>query len=142
MLFWNSRIILCYAIAGIPQCLITSIFSYTNIFLKLHYHQNQQPKTSIVIGLFFRLCSNSDSLNAEIVAYYSENRTTSRIWKVLLNRVYSPKGGIGGVLSMRMQVILDSRFACPGSAPIRDGKKGEFRDWTRISHVMSFLDVL
>ena len=68
------------------------------------------------------------SLNAEIVAYYSENRTTSRIWKVLLNRVYSPKGGIGGVLSMRMQVILDSRFACPGSAPIRDEKKGEFRE--------------
>ena len=37
----------------------------------------------------------------------------------------------GGVLSMRMQVILDSRFARPGSAPIGGGKKGEFRDWTR-----------
>ena len=34
------------------------------------------------------------------------------------------------VLSMRMQVILDSRFARPGSAPIGGGKKGEFRDWT------------
>ena len=34
------------------------------------------------------------------------------------------------VLSMRMQVILDSSFARPGSAPIRGGKKGEFRDWT------------
>ena len=31
---------------------------------------------------------------------------------------------------MRMQVILDSLFARPGSAPIRGGKKGEFRDWT------------
>ena len=31
---------------------------------------------------------------------------------------------------MRMQVILDSSFARPGSAPIRGGKKGEFRDWT------------
>ena len=30
-----------------------------------------------------------------------------------------------------MQVILDSSFARPGSAPIRGGKKGEFRDWTR-----------
>ena len=30
-----------------------------------------------------------------------------------------------------MQVILDSPFARPGSAPIEDGKKGEFRDWTR-----------
>ena len=32
---------------------------------------------------------------------------------------------------MRMQVILDSPFARPGSAPIKGGKKGEFRDWTR-----------
>ena len=34
---------------------------------------------------------------------------------------------------MRMQVILDSldsSFARPGSAPVWDGKKGEFRDWT------------
>ena len=29
-----------------------------------------------------------------------------------------------------MQVILDSSFARPGSAPICGGKKGEFRDWT------------
>ena len=36
----------------------------------------------------------------------------------------------GGVLSMRMQVILDSSFARPGSVPIWGGKKGEFRDWT------------
>ena len=34
------------------------------------------------------------------------------------------------VLSMRMQVILDSSFDRPGSAPIWGGKKGEFRDWT------------
>ena len=34
------------------------------------------------------------------------------------------------VLSMRKQVILDSSFARPGSAPTRGGKKGEFRDWT------------
>ena len=37
----------------------------------------------------------------------------------------------GGVLSMRIQVILDSSFARPGSAPIWGGKKVEFRDWTR-----------
>ena len=37
------------------------------------------------------------------------------------------------VLSMRMQVILDSSFARPGSAPIWGGKKGEFRDWTKIT---------
>ena len=40
-------------------------------------------------------------------------------------------GKNGGVVSMRMQVILDSSFARPGSAPIWGGKKGEFRDWTR-----------
>ena len=40
-------------------------------------------------------------------------------------------GKNGGVLSMRMQVILDSPFARPGSAPIGGGKKGECRDWTR-----------
>ena len=39
-------------------------------------------------------------------------------------------GKNGGVLSMRMQVILDSSFVRSGSAPIWDGKKGEFRDWT------------
>ena len=33
---------------------------------------------------------------------------------------------------MRMQVILDSSFARPGSAPIWGGKKGEFRDWTNV----------
>ena len=32
-----------------------------------------------------------------------------------------------------MQVILDSSFPRPGSAPIWGGKKGEFRDWTRMA---------
>ena len=41
---------------------------------------------------------------------------------------------------MRMQVILDSSFARPGSAPIRGGKKGEFRDWTRI-YVLGLIDM-
>ena len=30
-----------------------------------------------------------------------------------------------------MQVIQDSSFARPGSAPIWGGKKGEFGDWTK-----------
>ena len=42
-------------------------------------------------------------------------------------------GKNGGFLSMRMQVILDSSFARPGSVPIWGGKKGEFRDWTTIT---------
>ena len=32
-------------------------------------------------------------------------------------------GKNGGVLNMHMQVILDSSFARPGSAPIRAGRK-------------------
>ena len=71
------------------------------------------------------------------VYYYLENCAANRIWKVLPNVVFPRFGGgggrgNGGVLSMRMQVILDSLFARPGSAPIWGGKKGEFRDWTTI----------
>ena len=71
-------------------------------------------------------------MQKSLVYYHSENRATSQIWKVLPNMVFSPDlgGKNGGVLSMRMQVILDSSFARPGSAPIWGGKKGEFRDWT------------
>ena len=65
------------------------------------------------------------------VYYHSENRATSQIWKVLPNMVFPRFGGKnGGGLSMRMQVILDSSFARPGSDPIWGGKKVEFRDWT------------
>ena len=54
-------------------------------------------------------------------------------------QIFSPIwGGNSGVLSMRMQVILDSLFARPGSAPIWGGKKGEFRDWTTSSAVEKF----
>ena len=44
---------------------------------------------------------------------------------------------------MRMQVILDSSFARPGSAPIWGGKKGEFRNWTsldQVSHIRLLLE--
>jgi len=56
------------------------------------------------------------NLNAEIVACleccHSENRATSQIWKILPNMVFPRFGGKNGVvLSMRMQVILDSSFA-------------------------------
>ena len=64
-----------------------------------------------------------------LVYCHSEHRATSRkyfqIW--LFPRF---GGNNGGVLSMRMHVILDSLFARPGSAHIGGGKKGEFRDWT------------
>ena len=59
--------------------------------------------------------------------------------------VFSPDlgGKNGGVLSMRMQVILDHSFARPGSAPIWDGKKREFRDWTKgVANLIDSLDFM
>ena len=74
------------------------------------------------------------NLNVEIVAYILSFRKLRH--KPNLEKTskygFSPRfgGKNGGVLSMRMQVILDSSFARLGSAPIWGGKKGEFRDWT------------
>ena len=74
------------------------------------------------------------NLNAEIVACMLSLRKSRHKPNLESTSKYgfSPDlgGKNGGVLSMRMQVILDSSFAHPGSAPIWGGKKGEFRDWT------------
>ena len=43
---------------------------------------------------------------------------------------------------MRMQVILDSSFARPGSVPIWGGKKVEFRDWTTFRCIIFRLEIL
>ena len=74
------------------------------------------------------------NLNAEIVACILLFRKSRHKPNMESSSKYgfSPDlgGKNGGVLSMRMQVILDSSFARPGSAPIWGGKKVEFRDWT------------
>ena len=72
--------------------------------------------------------------NAEIVAcilLFRKSRHKPNL-ESASKSVFSPNLGVkdGGVPSMRMQVILDSSFACPGSAPKWDRKNGEFRDWT------------
>ena len=41
MYFWNDRITFWYAYIGIPLCLVTSVFSYTKIFLTLRHNQSQ-----------------------------------------------------------------------------------------------------
>ena len=78
-------------------------------------------------------------LNAEIVACILSFRKSRHKPNLKSTSKYgfSPDlgGKNGGVLSMRMQVILDSSFARPGSAPIWGGKKGEFRDWTNMNVV-------
>ena len=66
--------------------------------------------------------------------YYSENRATGKDFQIWFFPRFGGKNS--GVLSMRMQVILDSLFARPGSAPIWGGKKGEFRDWTSLFQVL------
>ena len=75
------------------------------------------------------------NLNAEIVACILSFRKSRHKPNLESTSKYgfSPDlgGKNGGVLSMRMQVILDSSLARPGSAPKWGGKKGEFRDWTK-----------
>jgi len=75
------------------------------------------------------------NLNAEIVACmlsFRISRHKPNLESTSKYGFFPPIWGEknGGVLSMRMQVILDSSFARPGSAPIWGGKKVEFRDWT------------
>ena len=64
-----------------------------------------------------------------LLVYYHPQAKSGKYFQIW----FSPDlgGKNGGVLSMRMQVILDSSFVRPGSAPIWGGKKGESRDWTR-----------
>ena len=77
------------------------------------------------------------NLNAESVACILSFRKSRHKPNVESTSKYgfSPdlRGKNGGVLSMRMQVILDSSFARPGSAPRWGGKKEEFRDWTNFN---------
>ena len=66
-----------------------------------------------------------EPLLVQYASHCWENRATSllqaRIWKVLPNMVFPPiwGGKNGGVLSMRMQVILDSSFRPPGFSPYK-----------------------
>jgi len=74
------------------------------------------------------------NLNAEIVACMLSFRKSRHKLNLVTTSKYGFSPDLGGkngvVLSMRMQVILDSSFARPGSALIWGGKKGQFRDWT------------
>ena len=74
------------------------------------------------------------NLNAEIVACMLSFRKSRHKPNLESTSKYGFSPDLGGkngvVLSMRMQVILDSSFAHPGWAPVWGGKKGEFRDWT------------
>ena len=58
-----------------------------------------------------------------LVYYYSEKRA-SRIWKV-----FSP-------IWEKKWWRSEHAHARPGSAPIGGGKKGEFRDWTKVGLIL------
>ena len=90
-----------------------------------------------------RSCARADDAKSCAVGMRNAKPGNHLKWKVLPNLVFPLIWGEnGGVLSMRMQVILDSSFARPGSAPLWGGKKGEFRDWTRCRHVIFCTSVL
>ena len=85
------------------------------------------------------------NLNAEIACILSFRKSRHKPNLESTSKYgFSPDlgGKNGGVLSMRMQVILDSSFARPGSAPIWGGKRGEFRDWTTATQARFSCDVV
>ena len=115
------------------------ILAKISLFRYLWYCEKKQIECGLAwhwwnstdLGLIDMFLSN---LNAEIVACRLSFRKLRHKPNLENTSKYgfSPDlgGKNGGVLSMRMQVILDSSFARPGAAPIWGGKKGEFRDWT------------
>ena len=78
MWFWNPSINVLSSIIGIPLCLITSIFSYTKIFLTLRHHQNQvqdhvqQPNQTnqLNIARYKKAVSTAVWLQLTLVACY------------------------------------------------------------------------
>ena len=102
-----------------------------------------KQKKQIECGLAWHWWNSTDlglidmfliNLNAEIVACILPFRKSRHKPNLQSTSKYGfPPiwGENGGVLSMRMQVILDSSLARLGSALIWGGKKGEFRDWTK-----------
>ena len=119
-------------------------------FFRCLCDKNKQTNKQIECGLAWHWWNSTDlglidmfliNLSAETVACVLSFRksrhkpnleNTSKYWVFPGSR-----GKNGGVLSMRMQVILDFSFARPGSAPIWGGKKGELRDWTTAAREMS-----
>ncbi|XP_078374088.1 melanocortin receptor 4-like [Oculina patagonica] len=77
MYFWNVLINMLYSIILVLLCLVTSIFSYTKIFLKLRHHQNQvqdlqQPNQANQLNLarYRKAVSSALWLQLTLVACY------------------------------------------------------------------------
>ena len=76
--FWNIQISMWYAVIVISLCLVTSIFSYTKIFLNLRHRQNQaqdqnqQPNQTnqLNIARYRKAVSSALWLQLTLVACY------------------------------------------------------------------------
>ena len=88
---------------------------------------HDKPQFHSYVFIFFTTISTSKKIARHIDA-------SSVVWTLVIFDFF--------VLSMRMQVILDSLFARPGSAPIGCGKKGEFRDWTILQTELFLLQTI
>ena len=69
-LFWNSRITLCYAITAISLCLVTSIFSYRKVFLKLRHHQRPNRTNQLNLERYKKVVCAAIWLQLTLVACY------------------------------------------------------------------------
>ena len=76
---WNYVIFLWYGYIGVPLCLVTSVYSYTKIFITLHHHQNhvqdnvqeQQSQSShLTIARYRKAVSSALWLQHTLVACY------------------------------------------------------------------------
>ena len=129
------------ALSSPSQCFRLSTNLGKDLFRYLWYCDKKKQVES---GLAWHWWNSADlglidfvliNLNAEIVAckYHSENCVTSQIWKTLPNMVFPPIWGKKWRRSEHAHVSYPAR---PGSVPIWGGKKGEFRDWTNLLHVV------
>ena len=123
--------------SSLSRCFQLSTNLDKDFFRYLWYCGKKQKKKQIECRLAWNWWNSTDlglidmfftNQNAELLLvcyyyyHYSENRATSRIWKVL-QIWFSPWGKNGGVLKMRMQVILDSLFRPRGFKPYKMGRK-------------------
>ena len=91
MQFWNPVITLWYWIIVIPLCLVTSVFSYTKIFLTLRHHQNQvqghvqQPNQTnqLNIARYKKAVSSAIWLQLTLVACYLPYGVIVTLWTIV-----------------------------------------------------------
>ena len=124
------------ALSSLSWCFQLSKYLNKDSFRYLWYCGKEQIECRLAwhwwnstdLGLIYMVFATQ---NAEIVACILSFRKSRHMPNLESTSKYSFSpylGGDDGVVSMRMQVILDSLFARPCLAPIWGGKNGDFRD--------------